>query len=54
MARRYIADSSFLFSSSLVPEVRSDTTGFGGCAVVPGIGRVADGMSISPIAPTIG
>ena len=50
--RHYSADSAFLLPSSPMLSVRSDVTG--GCAFVPGVGHMADGMSLSTIAPAIG
>ncbi|WP_439361113.1 hypothetical protein [Bradyrhizobium sp. DASA03007] len=47
----YIADSAILLPSFPMHCVRSDVTG--GCALVPGVGSTADGMSLLAITITI-
>ncbi len=49
--RHYTADSAFLLPSSPLLCARSCVTG--GCAVVPDVGRMADGISLSVSATTI-
>jgi len=43
---KYIADSALLILSSLLLRAQSD-------AIAPGLGRSADGMSVSPFIPSI-
>jgi hypothetical protein len=50
--RHYTADSAFLLPFSPMLCVPSDVTG--GCAFVPGVGHMADGISLSTITPSIG
>ncbi len=52
MAKRYYtADSAFLLPSCPLLQVRSSVTG--GCAVVPGAGPTAAGISLSVIIAAI-
>ncbi len=46
--RHYTVDSAFLLPSCPLLQVRSSVTG--GCAVVPGAGPMADGISLSVIS----
>ena len=48
--RHYNADSAFLLSSSPLPYVRSDVTGFG---LMPDVGSIAGGIALLTITTII-